>query len=159
MHLREIWSLWNILWQSSALSNWKSVGWKRVEPSDIKKSICKDEVWNLQTFFKVLWRGVEAIKRLENDMHFIACIIFCSSNFPALSICLLSHFFSYSKKIISCLVDMWTEKNPLLMVFVSEDQTPLERLSCFRTIYYKEIDIISCSEIWEVRILSFLRLR
>lgn len=79
MHLREIWSLWNILWQSSALSNWKNVGWWHQEIN------LQRGVWNLQTFFKVLWRGVEATKWRENDMHFTACIIFCSSHFPALS--------------------------------------------------------------------------
>lgn len=88
MHLREMWSLWNILWQSSALSNWKSVGWWH-EEINLQRG-----VWNLQTFFKVLWRGVEATKWWENDMHFTACIIFCSSHFPALSVCLLLHFYN-----------------------------------------------------------------
>lgn len=47
---------------------------------------------------------------------------------------------------------LWTcvqEKNPLSLVFVSDEQTPLERLCSCRTIYYKGMDIISCSEVWD----------
>lgn len=93
LHLRGIWSLWNILWQSSALSNWESVGWVCGAWWHQEINLQRG-AWNFQTFLKVLWRGVETMKWWENDMHCIACIIICSSTFPPLSVCLLPHFSS-----------------------------------------------------------------
>lgn len=100
LHSRETWSLWNILWQSSALSNWKSVGWEPVEPGDIKKSICIEVVSNLQAFLRVLWRGVETTKGLEKWRAFHCLCNILWFKFPLYVFC--SIFLFQDSTIMPC---------------------------------------------------------